>query len=114
MQAGRWPRAGFVSSLIFSPNSSRTMMRMAGERPLSSVRNEMLRHARPHAGAYPVWSVQLTLRHRRFEPRDLGGLRRLAVEGQHVAFARDHNMIAVGDFAGEDHLGHRVLQVALD
>ena len=69
---------------------------------------------RPRAGAHPVRSVQLTLRHRRFELGDLGGLRRLAVEGQHVAFARDHDAVAVGDFAGEDHLGHRVLQVALD
>src|SRR5690349_25106654 len=36
-------------------------------------------------------SVQLALRDRRLELRDLGGLRRLAVERQHVAFRRDRD-----------------------
>jgi hypothetical protein len=38
----------------------------------------------------------------------------LAVEDQHIALAQDHHVIAVSDFAGEDHLGQRVLQIALD
>ena len=59
-------------------------------------------------------SVQLPLRDRRVELRDLGGLRRLAVEGQHVAFGRDRNAIAVGDLAGQDHLRQRILHVSLD
>ena len=63
-------------------------------------------------GQYP--SVQLTLRHRRFEVRDLGGLSRLAVEGQDVAFRRDRDAIAVLHLARKDHLGERVLQIALD
>src|SRR5882724_2131080 len=110
-QAGRRRRGGFASSSIYSPNSSQTMATTAGERPQPSTKSEMPRHAQ---AARRNISVQLTLRHRRFEPRDLGGLRRLAVEGQHVAFARDHDMIAVGDFAGEDHFGHGVMQMALD
>ena len=34
--AGRWRRGGFASSSIFSPSSSLTTTRMAGERPLPS------------------------------------------------------------------------------
>src|SRR5262249_25380086 len=36
-------------------------------------------------GSASAISVQLALRHRRLELRDLGGLGRLAVEGQHIA-----------------------------
>src|ERR1700682_605455 len=59
-------------------------------------------------------SVQLPFRDRRLELRDLGGLRRLAIEGQHVALLRNRNLIAVDDVAGEDHLGQRILHMALD
>src|ERR1700682_4533338 len=59
-------------------------------------------------------SVQLPFRDRRLEGGDLGGVRRLAVEGQHVALARDHDAVAVGNLAGEDHLGKRILAMALD
>src|SRR6266849_5284364 len=59
-------------------------------------------------------SVQFTFRRRRFELRDLGGLRRLAVEGQHIAFRRNDNAVAVDHIAGEDHLGQRILHMALD
>src|SRR5215475_14239781 len=54
-------------------------------------------------------SVQLALRHRRLELRDLGGLRRLAVEGQHIAFARYRDLVAVLDLARQNHLGERIL-----
>jgi hypothetical protein len=44
-------------------------------------------------------SIQLPLRRRRHELRDLCGLPRLAVEGQHLAFGRNHHAIAVADLA---------------
>src|SRR4051794_26387036 len=40
-------------------------------------------------------SMQFPFRNRRLELRDLGRARRLAVEGQHVAFDRDDDAIAV-------------------
>ncbi len=62
----------------------------------------------------PVPSVQLPLRHRRLELGDLRGPGRLAVEGQDVAGGAYVDMVAVLDVAGEDHLGQRILDVALD
>src|SRR5215472_8486318 len=58
--------------------------------------------------------VQLALWHRRLELRDLCGRRCLAVEGQHVPLLRDRDAVAILDLAGENHLGERVLQIALD
>src|SRR5438105_13537073 len=59
-------------------------------------------------------SIQLALRHRCLEGRDFGGSRRLAVEGQHVAFSRNDHAIAVADGAFEDHLGQRILHETLN
>ena len=44
--------------------------------------------------------MHFTFRHRWFELRYLGGLRRLAVEGEHVAFGRNDDPIAVNNLAG--------------
>jgi len=43
--------------------------------------------------------VQFTFRRRRFELCDLGGLRRVAEEGEHVALLRNDKAVAVGHFA---------------
>ena len=39
--------------------------------------------------------MQFALGCRRLELGDFGGLRRLAVEGQHIAFRRERDMIAI-------------------
>src|SRR5665213_577766 len=84
----------------------------------------LLRHATEAVGVrkprrassetQPMALIQLPFRHRRFELRDFSGLRRLAVESQHVAFRRDGDPVTVDNVAGEDHLRQRILYIALD
>src|SRR6185437_7615902 len=59
-------------------------------------------------------SIQFALRDRRFELGNLGRLWRLAVEGEHIALARDCDGVAILDLARQNHLGERVLHAALD
>ena len=56
---------------------------LAKQNPLLLAVGGGFRHRRRSVSG----SVQLPLRHRRLELRDFRGLRSLAVEGQHVAFA---------------------------
>ena len=89
----------------------------ATARPTISLLAILMMHLRfPRSGGEDVSinSVQLSLRHRRLELGDFRGLACLAVEGQDVAFGRDGDVIAVVNLAGQDHLGERILQIALD
>src|SRR5258708_17523069 len=103
MAANRSQPAAFANSSISSLSLSRARMGMTGAAARRSVR--------PDGKASPLGCtlcrqdasdrviaglVQLALWDRRFELRDLGGLRRVAVEGQHIAFRGDRDALAVG------------------
>ena len=55
-------------------------------RPGQQSLNRIFERAQPVRARSPDCSVQFPFRHRRLELRDFRGLRRLAVEGQHIAF----------------------------
>src|SRR6266478_7826216 len=113
MLASRWRVGALANSSISWRNSSRARTTTTRKPAQSLIRSDMPGAARcAVSGPYP--SVQLPFRHRSLELRDFGGLRRLAVEGQHVAFHRNHDAIAILDLAGEDHFRQRILQIALD
>src|SRR3954451_2377883 len=110
MRADRWRpvESANSSTSLRSSSLSKRRSKPAGSR----VEAEAPRTHSSVRGAQ--FSVQFPLRYRRLELRNFGGLWRLAIEGEHVAFGRNHNTIAILDVAGQDHLRQRILQITLD